>query len=453
MSAPTAQRNNTLLTPQQMLALSPAQQQAYLSSLAPDQAANERDALANLKNQINQGNTNYLMKSVDKYALCPPSSGGTGATYALGSTLNFNFPTAGGAYIRELEVQVDIKFTANGTTSPTVAWTPAGAYAWFTEIDVLYNGYQVRLRPYLLKVLDQIKYKQRLPYNQVLSGLDADSGTTNQLAAPQPAITAGTAAVSKFRFRIPLQLHRWSPIGMLPAQGQGTKGQINIICASTAIAINPDPMNVPLNLTAGTAPTFSLDATEKTVTVFAIYNDGVNLADKTPLPLHLENLPTCQYIIDQQLNPLTSGTLLRQRISTLLQHYLVISVIIDGVQSTSFATTANITQIELDQDAAGQNKFWLYGSPNNTDLYTYYERIRQTYGQDLDPGVIMWVNAEQFNTVDADDSAGSQFLDMTSGHWTDVNLGVQVTSVSSTNFTPRMETYLISKNDAGLVLG
>jgi len=451
-SAPT--QSGGLLPPAQLAALSPAQQQAYLSGLNQQQAAAEQSALADYKRAVNRDNTNYLMQSLDKYAICPSQAGGgSSATYALGTTLYFNFPSMGGGYVRELLIEVDIKFTANGTTSPTVAWTPAGAYAWFSEIGILYNGQQAKIRPYLLKVLDQIKYKQRLPYNQVLSGLDADSTTTNFIAAAQPAITAGTAAISKFFFRLPMQLHRWSPIGMLPAQGQGTKGQVYMVCTGTAIAINPDPLAVPLNLTAGTAPTFSLDSTEKTITCWAIYNDGTNMASKTPLPLHLENLPTAQYIIDSQLNPLSSGTLLKNRLLTLEKHYIVLSVIVDGVQSTSFATTANITEIALAQDSNAQNLFWLYGTQNNTTMNNYFERIRQLYGQDLDPGVILWVNAEQFNTVDADDAAGAQVLDMTTGHWTDTNLCVQLTSVSNTNFAARMETYIFCLNDAGLVLG
>ena len=437
------------LTPDQLLAMTPAQQNSYFATQA-DGGASAKAMLAQYKMAINQANTQYLQQSIDKYAVCPPTGGGVTAAYAAGTTLNFNFPTAGGAFLRELEFIVAINFTPATGTAATYGYTPAGAYAWFTEIDVIYNGQQARIRPYFLKILDTIKKRQWLPYNQVVTSLQVNATVTANIAQAQPALTGGSAALSKFIFRLPLQLQRWSPVGMLPMQGQGTKGQINVQCATTLGAANADPMLVPILFTGGTGNAITLGAA--TVQVNAIYNDGTNFLSKTPLSLNLANLPTAQYIIEQQLNPLTAATILRQRIATLLNHYHVVSVIIDGVQSTTFSTPANITQIELDQDAAGQNKFWLYGPPNNTTYYDYAERMRQYYGQDLDIGVIDWVNALQFNSIDVDDQNGNQPLNMTSGAWTDVNYGVQVGATSTANFTPRVETYLFSRNDAGLVL-
>lgn len=441
-----------LLSPDQLYRMSSKQQNDYFASLKPDQAAMEKQKLQAFKQHINGMNLTYLEQAVDRYATCPPTGGGQSATYAPGTTLNFNFPTAGGAYLRELEVTVDIKFTPATGTSATYAWSAAGAWAWFSTIEILYNGQLHRIRPYHLKVWDTIRFKQWLANEQVLSGLNADSGTTSNIAQAQPALTGGTPAVSKFKFRIPLQLHRRSPVGMLPMQGQGTKGQINFICASTLGASNCDPMQVPINYSGGSGNAITLDSTEKTITVNAIYNDGTNYASKNPLALHLEKLPASQHIIDQQLTPLTAGNILRQRISTQQPHYLVTSVVIDGNSSTVFCATSNLAVIELDQDAAGQNKFWQFGSANNTNLYDYYSRMRRIYGQDLDPGVILWVNATQFNTVDNDNSDGNQVLDMSSGKWTDVNIGLQVSSVSTSNFTPRVETYLFSRNDAGLII-
>lgn len=452
-----AATDTQLLTPQQLFAMTDAQRNAYYASLSPDQAAQEKAALQAYIRQVSDANRAYLQQSVDKYAICPPTGGGTGATYAAGTTLNFNFPTAGGAYIRELEILVDIKFTPASGTGATYAWSAAGAYAWFNEIDIIYNGQQARIKPYFLKVLDILKYKQWLPYAQVLSGLVADATANANISQAQPTLTGGSAAVSKFRFRVPFQLMRWSPVGMLPAQGQGTKGQVNIITSSTLVntgsANQADPMNTPIVWTGGTGPAITLDATEKTITVFAIYTDGTNFGSKTPLALHLEGLPTVQYVIDQQLNPLSAGTVNRQRISTLQKHVVVCSVIVDGNSATAFAANSNITQIELDQDAAGQNKFWLYGAPNNTTYYDYLESFRHLYGQDLDPGVVLWVNALHYNSVDPDNSNGTQVLNMSPGAWTDVNYGVQVGSVSSTFVTPHVETYLFTINDAGLVLG
>lgn len=446
MAAPAA---TMTLTPDQLLSMSPAQQNAYFAG-QPDGGAAAKKSLADWKSAINNANTAYLQKSLDRYAVCPPTGGGNTAPFVAGTTLNFNFPTAGGAFLRELEFVINITFTPAVGTGAAYAWTPAGAYAWITEIDVIYNGQQARVRPYFLKVLDAIRNKQWLPYAQVVTSLNSDATTNNNVSAAQPAMTPGSPATSLFRFRMPLQLQRWSPVGMLPMQGQGTKGQINLQLPTTIFALNADPMLVPILQTAGTGGAVAFGTAN--IQVNAIYNDGTNMDSKTPLSLSLANLPTAQYIIDQQLNPLTSGTLLRQRISTLLNHYVALSVVIDGVQSTKFATVTNIAQIELDQDAAGQNKFWVYGSPNGTTFYEYLERIRHYFGQDLDTGVILWVNALQYNAIDTDNQNGNQPLNMTSGAWTDVNYGIQVTTATTTNFTPRVETYLFSRNDAGLVL-
>lgn len=446
-----------LLTPQQLFTMTDAQRNAYYASLSPDQAAAEKKALSDYIQQVAAANKAYLQQSIDKYAVCPPAGGGTSNTYAASTTLNFNFPTAGGAFIREFELLTDIKFTPATGSSATYAWSAAGAYAWYTEIDIVYNGQQARIRPYFLKILDVIRFKQWLPYAQVLSGLNADSTTNANVSQAQPTLTGGSAAVSKFRIRIPLQLMRWSPVGMLPAQGQGTKGQVNLITSTSLVntgTVNvADPMVTPVVWTGGTGPAITLDATEKTVTLFAIYNDGTNLGSKTPMALHLEGLPTVQYVIDQQAS-LTAATLVRQRITTLQKHVVAASVVLDGNSATAFCAVSNIAQIELDQDSAGQNKFFLYGTPNNTTYYDYLERIRNQYGQDFDPGVIIWVNALHYNTVDPDASNGTQILNMSPGAWTDVNYGVQVTTTGTSILGGnRVETYLFTINDAGLVLG
>ncbi len=443
----------TLLTPDQLSKMSTTQQQAYLAGLTPDQATAERTALANYHRQMVSSNTTYLRKSYEKYAICPPNGGGVSATYASGTSLVFNLPSAGGAYLKELIVEVDIKFTPATGTSATYGWTPAGAMAWFSDININYGGQTLHhIRPYFLKVMETIRFKQWLANASVLSGLGADSTTTGLLSQAQPTLTGGTAAVSKFRFRIPMQLQKNNPIGLLPIQGQGTAGQITLTTAATLGAANPDPMQVPINYTGGSGNGITLDSTEKTITVKALYVDGSNYENKQPMSLSLDGLPASMYVVDQPLNNLTSGSVQRNRITSQMVHYLAASVIIDGVQSTAFTTEANVTSIELDQDAAGQNKFWYYGAGNNTDFANYLERIRHTFGQDLDMGVILWTDATQFGTVDADNADGTQVLDMRAGHWSNVNYGVQVGSVSTTNFTPRIETYLFSMNDAGLIV-
>ncbi len=438
----------TVPTTGQLAAMTPAQQQAYLSSLAQSDPQSAAQAQAQLASYRQQMNALYLTKSVRKRAIAPYNGGGTTSTYAAGTTLTHNFPTASGAYALELVIEVDIKFTPTASTG--LAWTAAGAYAWFTEIDVLFNGKQAAIRPYFLKVLDQFRRAQWLPYAQVLSGLSAVSDITSSVASAQPTLTSASAAVSKFYFRIPLNaLYYLSPVGALPIQGSGTQAQVTLQCASTLIAQYADPMLVPLTSTSA-SPTCTLDSTEKTIKVMVIYCDGTNFDSPSPYSLDLVGQPTAQYIIDQQLSPLVAGSVQGQRIVSLLQHYVAVSVIIDGNQSSNFALTTNMTIIKLDQDSARQNTFYQYGL-NNTTVYDFFEQIRHVFGQDFDQGVIPWTYAPAFNQPNPNNGMGQQVLNMTAGGWTDVTPGVQVTSVSSTNFTPRIETYLLSLNPAGLV--
>lgn len=447
-----ASPNTTLLPPATVAKMSPADQQSYYSSLSPQQADQERRAVMAFKNSINQSNTNYLKKSREFRAVCPVNGGGNSATYpTAGGTLQFQLPRAGGAFLKAIEIQIDIKFTPATGSSATYAWTPAGAFAWLSDVYVLFGGTtQHHVRPYAMKVYDQLRKRMWLYGNQVLSGLNADSTVTSNIAQLQPSLTGGSAAISKGRIRIPFQQHRLSPIGLLPIQGQGTAGQINIVCPTTLGAANPDPLACPINYTGGSGNGITLDGTEKTITVFAIYSSGQNLEQKQPFTLNMDGVPTMQWIVGPQLNNLVTSSVMRQHLGELMQHYLVASVVVDGVQSTSFATAGNITTLELDQDNAGHNHHWLYGTAESTTYYDYAEDFRYEYGQDLDTGVIIWNDALHKNVPDVDLGNGTQVLDMRSGHWPDTHYGIQLGSVSNTNFPARVETYLFSQNDAGL---
>jgi hypothetical protein len=60
------------------------------------------------------------------------------------------------------------------------------------------------------------------------------------------------------------------------------------------------------------------------------------------------------------------------------------------------------------------------------------------------------VNAPTRNVVDADNRNGTQVLNMMAGGYPAATHAYQVTSTSNTNFTPRVETFLISMNYNGL---
>jgi hypothetical protein len=445
--AGTAQQSQ-VVTAAQLAGMSPAQQQAYFSSVPADQAAAQRAQLANFKRSAN---AQYLQQCIRKIAVCPPVAGGVTQPYGVSSSLLYNFPTAAGAFASELVITLNLTVTPATGTAATYALNAAAPWSLIQEIQILYNGMQARIRPYILRVFDQMRgYARMAPIGSQTGG-----GNLNSIAAIQTALNSGTpftvgsGNVWNLVFRVPLNaLHQMAGEGMLPIQGSGTKPQVNIITATALLGTDP-----LLNLAAATGGSGNAVTAVGTVKCEIAYYDGTNMGGPNPLSFFLDGLGTVQWIFETPLTPLSAGTMQRQRIAALLQHYYVISIVIDAQQSTAFSTVGNFVNLELDQDSVGQNRFFAYGQSNNVSIYDFFENIRRTLGQDLDNGVIPWVAAEVLNTEDADNRMGTQILNMTAGGWTDVHHAYQLTAVGGVGtITPRVETYLISLNPAGLVL-
>lgn len=442
------------LTTGQLAAMTPAQQQAYLSSMDAASAAQQQAALQAYKAQ---SNASYLALCAEKIATCFPASGGVTANYATGQTLIYNFPTASGGFAKDLLITVNLNITPATGTGAAYSYTAAGFYALFSEIQILFNGTQARVRPYLLKVMEMGRFRGAPTPSSVNVG-NAVTAINTAIATFQPTLTPGSASQINAVFRVPLNaLHALSPVGMLPIQGAGTKAQIVLMCATSLFG--SDPMMNVIYGTAGTAGWGVTVNAGSTVKVECIYMDGTNYNSPQPLSLDLVGVPTAQYIIDTPLTPISAGIVQRQRIATLLQHYLVVAVVIDGVQSNSFSTVGNIQGLELDQDSVGQNKFWQYGSANNVSVNDFWEHLRHTWAQDFDQGVIPYIWAQAYGQENPDNRMGNQILNMTAGGWTDIHHGYILGAVNSggatfggTAIVGRVELYLVSLNPAGLVM-
>lgn len=401
---------------------------------------------AQLQAAQQSANWDYLRRSIQKYAVCPPAAGaGISQTYVAGQTLIYDVPTANGGYLDELLFECAL--TVNPATGTAAAYALNAGSPWtlFDRVIVEYGGRQIELRPYLLKVLAQLAGYERAFPEQVNSGQSV-SFVSNTVWGTF-AITVNTNNPWNFWFRIPLRMLPRRPAGMLPIMADSTRAQVKVVCASSALG--PDPI---LNTVATTGGTGAAVTVGGTVKVVGMYRDGTNLTSPQPLTLALANEPTVQYLIDRQLNPLTAGSVLRQRIDAKGHHLYVISLIVDGNQSTKFAADSNIAGIELDQDFAGQNAFYRFGvQGSNVNFIEFRERFRTTYGQDVDEGVIPWVPGPAMYGLNPDNQEGGSYLNTLPGGWTDVSYGVQVTSVSSATFTPRIETYIVTVNPQGLV--
>ena len=210
------------------------------------------------------------------------------------------------------------------------------------------------------------------------------------------------------------------------------------------------------NVVAGTGNSTPAITVTGTINVDAYYRDGRNMRTNVPLGLSLAGEPTLQYFWESALTPFNQGnTWQRKQISTRLEHWYMVSIIIDGQQSNTFLSAwSNLTAFELGPDQSGQNVFKGWNSGNNVSIYDYFKReVRLQHGQDLDLGVIAWVDEPSRGVTNPDNRHGGQVLNMMpNGGFVATNHAYQVGTVSSVNFTPRVETFLVSMNYDGLKL-
>lgn len=444
--------NNTMLalTPSEIATLPADQQAQYMRGMSPaQQALVQRSA----QQQIVDANRLFMRQSVEKVAYMPVTGGsGVSATYTSGgTTLYFDFPAVPG-FAKGIIINYNLTVTPNAGTNATYAAAPAAPFSIFSELQVLYNGPQVRTHPYFLKVLDQLKGFQTGAQNRVLAG-NADTTWTSTINGATP-IVVGSANTWKGKIYLPLNAlgHDTVP-GVLPVSGVGNKAQLKLTCATL---VGMDPLLNVLIPTGGTGHGSS--TITGTINCEMVYVDGVTMDSPAPLSLNWMNEPTLQYYWDTPLTPFNATVIQRQTISTKLKHWYVVSIIIDAQQSTNFATISNIVGFELGPDQVGQQTFMNYNISNNVPVDDYEDRlIRRPFGQDLDPGVIVWVAAPGRGVIDATNRNGTQTLNMYPGGFPAATHAYQVTAVSGQGAvagfaapTARVETFLISENSAGL---
>lgn len=458
-----------LLTPGQIANLPPGQQSAYMNSLSPS----ERNMVAaEIANKKQQDNRMFLRKSYERVAYCP-ASGGSGniQAYTQGTTLVYDFPVIGGGYAKGILIRFSINLTFAAGTGATYALNSAAPFNIFSELDILYNGQQIRTHPYIIKLLDQTAGYSKYPQqNGVLAGMQ-NSATVNTfegVAAPSAgaftntfngAVTGTTTWVGAMY--LPLNAIAPDTVpGLLPVMGVGNKPQIKLVCANSFLG--NDPLLSPVYAsggTAGWAVTVNQGATTF-VSVDLIYHDGSTMGDPNGVAMDLTSEPTLQMYWDTPLNPLSSGLLMRQHVSTLLEHVYMFSILIDGQTAGKFSSISNVTSMQLSADSVGQQNFLSYNIANNIPVGDYYDRyVRRIHGTDLDEGVFLWVDGPCRGTVDPDNRNGLQTLNMQPGGYPATTHAYQVTAVGTltptdggAKATPRVETLLVSLNYNGLRL-
>src|SRR6185312_6030975 len=156
------------LTPQQIAQLPPQEQAQVMRGMSPSQ----QQLVAQAQQQmVVDANRQFMRKSIEKTAYCPVTGGsGVSAAYTAGTTLYFDLPVLGSAYAKGLLIHYNLSVTPATGTGAAYAVNPGAPWNIFNELQLLYNGPQIRIHPYFLKILDQTRGFQRGQRNQVLAG-------------------------------------------------------------------------------------------------------------------------------------------------------------------------------------------------------------------------------------------------------------------------------------------
>jgi hypothetical protein len=391
-----------------------------------------------------------FMRSLEKVMYCPVTGGsGASASYVPG-TLYFDLPVAPSGFAKGLLIRYNLTVTPATAGGAAYAVNQAAPWNIFSEAQIQYNGTQARTHPYLFKILDQTKGFQNGQRNQVIAG-NNDSTIAASIVGSTP-IVVNTANTWQGSMYFPLNaLSEDSVAGILPVSGAGTKGQLKLTVPSTFLG--NDPLLYPMSATGGSSP--SVTATG-TIYVDMVYLDGstMNGISLLPPPPSVYG-PTLQYSWEPSGTPFNPGTTPnRFVIQSKMEHTYVVSLVIDGNQSSTFSTISNLTAFELTGDPTGSQKLKSWNVANNIPIMDYFDRdVRRKIGQDLDPGVILWVASPIRGTVDATNRMGTQTLNMYPGGFPTATLGYAVGSTTTTSgYAPRVETFCISLNHQGLGL-
>jgi hypothetical protein len=402
---------------------------------------------------IKAANHMFMQQSQEQLAFCAVMGGsGQFATFVQNQTLFFDLPTLGSAYIKAFEITYSIVFTVD--SSGTASYAINAAFPWniFSQIKLAYGNTQINTHPFFLKELDILSGYQTGPQQLVLAGHN-DQTIAAQLGSLNPALVPGVQYTITGKF-----LLRLNPIGedtvpgILPANTVGNAPQLQLTCATL---MGADPLLNPIAGTNGNGTAHITLSNTSQISVEAVYLDGSSMSTNAPYAMNLDVEPTCQYYWEPPLTPFNQGSSWqRKQITTLLEHWYVVALIIDGQQSNTFLSSwNNLSAFAIGPDAGGQNFFYGFNSGNNIPIWDYFDRNnRLIHGQDLDLGVLAWVDAPSRGITNPRSRHGRQVLNMEpNGGFVSTNHYYQVGAVSSANgITPRVETFLVSMNKAGL---
>lgn len=427
--------------------------QAMMKNMQP---ADQQALQAALAAQARKAANKKYLRDCERKLVPALTNGLTTQNYTLNTAMTFNLSSSLNAFLEGIIVQYTINYTLATGTSAVYGITPAGKFGFIDTIEVKYNKSAHKFRPQMLRELalmgaiDSWLLPEGLLAGQVNTALQAYLDTAL-------GVTVGANSITQ-EFFIPFNLI--SPTdarGIMPFM-EGDTG-IQVIINTPLALIGNDPVLTPYYPVSGTG--HAISGLTGTVKVTSVIRDGDVYYSTSKLPFDINSVDgTFMYQIDQVLQPLTAGNIFRGKLQIQGYHYYVLLLVVDGQQSTNYATNANIAYLESSKDASGANPFWKYGIQTNLNVLDFfYLKNRLEFNQDLDEGIVPFFNAPVYRNNGYRVTNGNAYFDNTRNGWPSWRYGIQLTSLTpiagaaAAQFAavvPRIEPHVFFINPAGL---
>lgn len=424
-----------------------------MPTVATSPTGNQTAAQAAAQAQADQMAQNRLFMSMsgDKDAIATQANGGAlQQSFLAGQPLVYNMPTANNAYLVGYWVRVALTISLAAGSSAAYAANAAFPLNVIDSIQLNYGANQQNFRPYIMRYYSQMRGAlAQVQPRAVISGGQNDAYLQSYYNAISPTSPASGTNTVTFAFFVPTNmLHPQDVRGILPIQQGETTAQLIINCAGNLLG--NDPILNAYSATTGTGQAVS--SVTGTISVIAKYKTGKSMSQLSLLQPNLSGVETVQMMKDVTLNNILGGQVYRGKFTYLQKIAWAWLTVVDGQQSTKFATTANIQRFEASSDSTGDDLFFAYGNNTNLDVRAYYDKLSGIFGgalqQDTDEGLIPLVYGPIYQQQPADLQEGIYYLDTTPATgWTDFHYGIQLGTVGTlSGVNVRVEPHLIFLN-------
>ena len=345
----------------------------------------------------------------------------------------------------EIKCNLTVNYTAAGT-SPTIALNAGAPWNSIFSVTVTYGNQIFQVNPYLFTIAAMMEGRLAMPPGQIISGGYVDSDVQAMLYT-SPNIAAGDNTWI-FSIKIPLtMIHKELVNGLIPLGGTGTRLEVSIQSNPSFVGVDPLNNVISTNGTIAVSGTYDVTFWTRGADSPSFTNPiGPNLLTPYLYPYPMIIQPA-------SLNPLTAGSKMGKTLSIPYQVFRLVNIVIDGNQSDKFSSASNLQAYELDKadsDKAVIFRYDLTDASASEPMVHYFQKVRESYSQDLPPGVLVYDPATE-NIVNPSNMNGDAYLNLTGSGYPAARQRFQVGTVGGVSgITPRVETFAYILNDAGL---